>query len=347
MIKILSTFSCLLILLVFIGCDAKKSADKSETEPAIENAPSQSSSTPETANPSESSAPSTLVPVAKNTVNEKNPAAGTLKSSPKFSNEDSKSDSNESLIPLSLKFLSWNVESEGSDPAVIQQQLAEFTGYDVIALTEVLPEAARDFGNAWGENYDFIVSRSGNNDRMMLIYNKESLSLVRKFEIRDINFKDRYRSPLVAHFKDSRSGKELQVMVNHLARGKAEIRQMQARKLVEWAREQTLPIVAVGDYNFDYVFADRNGNEGFRVFMKDNIWKWIEPIELVDTNWYDNPREPDGKDDYPGSMLDFGFVAGSAKQWRSSCKVIVRDGDFPDDETTSDHRPFELILSSQ
>jgi hypothetical protein len=71
----------------------------------------------------------------------------------------------------------------------------------------------------------------------------------------------------------------------------------------------------------------------------------VEPSELIDTNWYDNPREPDGDDDYPGSILDFAFVAGPAKDWKSVCNVIVREDDFPDDEKTSDHRPYELIIS--
>ena len=147
--------------------------------------------------------------------------------------------------------------------------------------------------------------------------------------------------------RDLLTGKELLVMVNHLARGSEEARQLQAKKLVQWARQESMPIVALGDYNFDYVFETRGGNEAFRLFMKDSVWEWVEPVELVDTNWYDNPQEPDGKDDYPGSMLDFVFVAGPAKDWTKSCKIIVRDGDFPDSEQTSDHRPYELIVSGK
>jgi endonuclease/exonuclease/phosphatase family metal-dependent hydrolase len=248
---------------------------------------------------------------------------------------------------FSMKFLSWNVESEGADPATIAKQLGDLGRYDLIALTEVLPSAATDFCSAFGDDYLFVLSETGRTDSMMLIYNKNTLDFVRKFELHDINFKNRYRSPLVGHFRDALTGKELLVMVNHLARGSEKTRQIQAEKLVEWARDQTMPIVALGDYNFDYEFDTRQGNEAFRLFMKDNVWKWIEPYELIDTNWYDNPQQPDGKDDYPGSMLDFAFVAGSAKEWTTSCKVIVRDGDFPDDAKTSDHRPFELIVSAK
>ncbi|MCP4480861.1 MAG: endonuclease/exonuclease/phosphatase, partial [Planctomycetaceae bacterium] len=168
--------------------------------------------------------------------------------------------------------------------------------------------------------------------------------LVRHFEIKEINILNRYRAPLVAHLKDRANGTEFLVMVNHLARGKAEIRQKQATMLVDWARDQTLPVFALGDYNFDFVFKTRKGNPAFSNMLKDNIWRWVEPVELIDTNWYDNPRNPDGIDDYPGSILDFAFVAGSAKNWKSTCRVLVREGDFPDDKTTSDHRPFEMTI---
>jgi hypothetical protein len=116
--------------------------------------------------------------------------------------------------------------------------------------------------------------------------------------------------------------------------------------LVAWARDQTLPVVALGDYNLDYVFDEKNGNEAFRLILKDNIWKWVQPTEWIDTNWFDNPERPDGKDDYPGSMLDFAFVAGPAKTWEMKCNILVQPDDFPDDEKRSDHRPFELLINN-
>jgi endonuclease/exonuclease/phosphatase family metal-dependent hydrolase len=246
---------------------------------------------------------------------------------------------------LALTMFSWNVESEGSDPKIIGEQLTEMNDYDVYALTEVLPGSFELYRKSVGEKYRYAFSKSGNNDRMMIVYDNERFELLREFNLDEINVQGRYRAPLVAHLKERLAGTEFLVMVNHLARGKAEIRQEQAAKLVEWARDQTLPVVALGDYNLDYVFEDENGNDAFKIMMRDNVWKWVKPIEWIDTNWYDDPREPDGLDDYPGSMLDFAFVAGPAKEWTVSCKIIVRDGDFPDDETTSDHRPYEVFIS--
>lgn len=243
--------------------------------------------------------------------------------------------------------LSWNVESDGATSKVICEQLAELNKddhYDIFTLSEVLPADLKKFRYALGKHYKYVYSKSGFSDRLEILYNENKFELVRHFEIKEINILNRYRAPLVAHLKDRENGTEFLVMVNHLARGKAEIRQKQATMLVDWARDQTLPVFALGDYNFDFVFKTRKGNPAFSNMLKDNIWRWVEPVELIDTNWYDNPRNPDGIDDYPGSILDFAFVAASAKNWKSTCRVVVRDGDFPDDKTTSDHRPFEMTI---
>lgn len=249
---------------------------------------------------------------------------------------------------IQIRMFCWNVESDGADSEVIAKQLAEFNQndhYDVLALTEVKPQDLKKFRYALGKHYKYSHTRSGNSDRLEILYNQNRFQRIREFEIKEINIKGRYRAPLVAHLKDRQTGIEFLVMNNHLARGKSEIRQKQAEMLVDWARDQTLPVFALGDYNFDYVFETRKGNPAFANMLRDNIWRWVEPTKMIDSNWYDDPKNPDGKDDYPGSLLDFAFVAGPAKNWKAECNIIVREGDFPDDETTSDHRPFELILS--
>ncbi|MEL7499658.1 MAG: endonuclease/exonuclease/phosphatase family protein [Planctomycetota bacterium] len=281
--------------------------------------------------------------------NDMAPGIGMSKQAPIKSNVDQDVfDPQQDDREFDLSFLSWNVESDGADSNVIAEQLSELNvddRYDVFGLTEVLPEDFGKFRNALGKHYKYAYSKSGRNDRLQILYNEDKFEKVRHFELEEINLKNRYRAPLVVHLKSLDGDYEFLVVVNHLARGKAEIRQQQATMLVEWARGQTLPIVAIGDYNFDYVFDTDKGNPGFVNFMRDNVWSWVKPEQMIDTNWYDDPEQPDGKDDYPGSMLDFAFVANGAKEWSQRCRVLVRDHDFPDDETTSDHRPFELLLS--
>jgi hypothetical protein len=76
--------------------------------------------------------------------------------------------------------------------------------------------------------------------------------------------------------------------------------------------------------------------------LQDEIYQWIKPSEFIDTNWADS--DDDGLDNDPDSMLDFTFVAGSATEWNVTSSVVVRLGDFPEDDTTSDHRSVLTII---
>ena len=248
-----------------------------------------------------------------------------------------------------LSILAWNVESGGNDPNVIASQLSSLTGYQIYGLTEVHPSNSRRYVQALGEQFNYVVTVTGKNDRMVLAYDKGRIQLVEHAELEahkshrmnDANF--RHRSPLLGKFLDRQTGIEFLVVLNHLARGSAEIRNEQAVALREWAKDQTFPIVGIGDYNFDFSFPTQKGNRAFVEFTKDETWEWVRPDPLVDTNWAD--RDGDGLDNYPDSCLDFMFVSGEAKNWSPVASVIVRDGDFPDDKTTSDHRPVVLYLA--
>ena len=246
----------------------------------------------------------------------------------------------------SLSVLTWNVESDGADPAVIAKQLQDLKGHQVYALTEVERGAFEEFRSALGSEFKSIHGTHKENDHLQLVYDSSKLELSGWTEVEEsngirFNREDRaLRCPLLAKFKNKSNGETFQVVVNHLARGNAKFRQQQAAGLREWARGQTIPTISIGDFNFDYEFKTRQGNRAFTEFMRDDVWQWVKPKEWIDTNWYD--RDRDGKDDYPGSMLDFAFVAGPAKGWKWECEVLVREGDFPDDEKTSDHRPVVL-----
>jgi endonuclease/exonuclease/phosphatase family metal-dependent hydrolase len=252
---------------------------------------------------------------------------------------------NHTAAPLAI--LAWNVESGGADPAVIARQLGELGRYDVYALSEVAPQDINTFAQACGPQFASIHTETGYDDRLQIIFDGKRFELVRQQEMdryRDYSLNDgNHRSPLLAHLRDRQTGQEFQLVVNHLARGREEMRNAQAVGLREWARDQTLPTITVGDFNLDYDFRTRRGNQAFIEMLRDNVWKWVEPAELVDTNWSD--PDGDGQDNYPDSMLDFAFVAGPALDWKPVCQVIVRAGDFPDDHTTSDHRPIELKLT--
>jgi endonuclease/exonuclease/phosphatase family metal-dependent hydrolase len=266
-----------------------------------------------------------------------------------------------------LKLIAWNVESGsptlerptvGSDPATIAGQLEKLADHDIVALSEVRPSAGKQFVDALSkgasETFLSVMTATGQDDRLLLAWRASRLQLLDAFELHrhgdfPLNTVDEesgewtHRSPLVGRFKDRETGVEFLCVVNHLARGDESVRNRQAIGLRKWAESQPLPVIACGDFNFDWLFATERGNAAFDYFLEEGVWTWVRPEKLIDTNWMDvepHAREKDRKDAYPDSMLDFVFVAGAAKEWSPKSWVVVREGDFPDDWMTSDHRPM-------
>lgn len=236
-----------------------------------------------------------------------------------------------------IRILAWNIESDGSDTDTIIAQLkSEMPPFDILALSEVPPADVSRLSEFFGQRLGAVDSSLGD-DRLILAWS-DRFEKAEPISIGGDNFAPGYhRAPLGVFLTDSKTGCEFIVMNNHLARGDADLREQQARLLVGWARNQSQAVIAVGDYNMDYDFRREAGNDAFAAMLVDGIYKWIKPKELIDTNWYD--PEGDGIDNYAGSMLDFTFVAGPAMDWNLTSEVVVRPGGFPDDETTSDHRP--------
>ena len=288
-----------------------------------------------------------------------------------------------------LTVLSWNVESGRNDPAVIARELTELNTeqgharYDLICLTEVKSVNAESYRQALqvgGTEYDLLLSSTGNDDRIALLYRTDRFRRTdsdsgnsRPTELSSHDGETfpagGNRRPCLVKLKDLRTaGLEFLFMGNHLNRGTNRTRQTQARLLREWVKTQTLPVIATGDYNFDFDFQHLTGNQAMSIFLRDPAneggrfaWRWVIPDtevtvigrggarhveivgELQDTNWYDGDR--DGEDDYPDSFLDFVFLGGAAQQWKATATVIVRAGDFPDGRQKSDHRPLAAVVT--
>ncbi len=245
-----------------------------------------------------------------------------------------------------IRILAWNIESDGANADVIAEELKALPKYDLYGFSEVRELDFAFIRDALGDEYACSYSKTGYDDRLAYAIRKDRLQIENQFELAEFEGHvlnpGNYRSPYVTEVKDLKTDKTFLVMVNHLARGKAEVRQQQAEGLRQWAKSLDKPLIAIGDYNFDYVFNTDRGNEAFDVFMKEDVFTWVKPVPMVDSNWFDG--NGDGVDDYPGSLLDFCFVAGEAKIWDANCRVLVRQKDFPDDKMTSDHRPIELTL---
>jgi endonuclease/exonuclease/phosphatase family metal-dependent hydrolase len=218
-------------------------------------------------------------------------------------------------------------------------------------LQEVDPDDIARYADAirtkHGNFYRFFGSWTGGDDRLAMIFDSDRLKLSFEgelYNIGPIEVNDfRHRSPQLAVFQDRTNDKPILLVNVHLARGNAELRRMQALGLSQWAISSTGPALVIGDCNFDYNFVTETGNDAFEAVEKVGALTWAKPAKLVDTNWYDGDR--DGQDDYPDSCLDFAFYSKLPDGATVRSQVIVRDGDFPDDETTSDHRPLSVTFN--
>lgn len=247
-----------------------------------------------------------------------------------------------------LTVVGYNAESGDADPTVVGQRLAELDGVDVWGMVEVLDdgwatifEASAEMGE--NANFSHVLGTTGSADRMAILYDADRFDLVGTEELHGINIGDHVRAPLIAHLRFKDGGQEFLFMVNHLYRSKADRRHLQAELLNEWAAQQTLPVIAVGDYNFDWDIedGDEDHDEGYEILTAGDTFKWLRPEVLVSTQG--NPAY--------NSVLDFVFTAGQAQLWGVDSTIIVTLGDFPDDGLKSDHRPvmarFDLDAGSR
>lgn len=195
-----------------------------------------------------------------------------------------------------------------------------------------------------------MLGTTGGRDRFAVIYDSALFEqLESPVELDDeTQLTSGLRAALVLHLKRTRTGQEFLFMVNHLKRGGAQngTRLQQAENLWAWAKTQTLPIIAVGDYNFDYDvdlgqlgLPHRDG--GYDAMTKDGVFTWVKPDRMVQSH----------PDDEHKSILDFVFVANAPFGWSGESRILDQEGDqpateidFDDDSRTSGHRPVDAVF---
>ena len=246
-----------------------------------------------------------------------------------------------------LRLIGWNVESGGSDLATIRNEIASFDDIDLWGLSEVPDQAAAilfENGAEEGEdaNFEAIIGTTGNSDRLVILYDADRFSLQDAFELSAIQLSSGLRAALVAQLREAATGLEFLFVVNHLARSNTSSRHQQARLLNAWAQQQSLPVIAVGDYNFDYevVGGQSDHDPGFDLLLADDVFSWLRPEVLVRTQCSADLTAVTEDDCTFDSVLDFVFVAAGAQAWAGRSEIVVRPADFPDSDSTSDHRPL-------
>ena len=234
-----------------------------------------------------------------------------------------------------LTVVSWNIQSGQADPQQIAPRIRAFQDVDLWGFSEVQNDAAADVlerAAEDGENADFrrIVGTTGGEDRLVIIYDSNRFRRISNFQLHHIN-QGNHRAPLVAQLRDQTTGQEFLFMVNHLARANTSLRHKQAGLLRRWAENQVLPVIAVGDYNFDWEVegGDAHHDLGYDRMTEDEVFTWVRPERLIKSQC---------SEEY-NSVLDFVFVSTPASSWSGSSEIIVVPGDCPDDNLTPDHRP--------
>jgi len=241
-------------------------------------------------------------------------------------------------IPFTVA--TWNVNMNEADQPSIAAQIAAFEGIDLWVLQEAAGwKSGEVFAAAAGEGepgeFAYILGTTGFDIPLMTLYDETRFTLLGWEELDEVNFTGTVRAPLVLHLLDRETGVEFLLVNNHLYRTQENDRDHQATLLNQWARTQTLPIVAGGDFNFDYDVPDGPAPEdrGYNNLTADGVFVWVMPEVLAPTQCTDSlPCRYD-------EVLDFLFTAGDARQWLAESAIVVRPGDFPDDRRKSDHRP--------
>jgi endonuclease/exonuclease/phosphatase family metal-dependent hydrolase len=254
-------------------------------------------------------------------------------------------------MPETLSVFSWNVQSPGdlggsADLELLIELLLGFTGYDVYGFCEVLDQSWADgFKNALEESqqdeFTYVLGKTGKDDILLVLYRKRTLEETGEPEELMKMKEGGGRAPLVVPLSLKAGGTRFLFMINHLHSTSAEKRISQVRELNKWARSQELPVIAAGDYNFFDVSTTGSplNDLGFRLLTEDDVFYWIRPEKLVQTQF---DRNPDN--DW---ILDFVFVTGDAKSWDASSEILLADKPreffFPSPSMT-DHRPVSAFF---
>jgi hypothetical protein len=245
-----------------------------------------------------------------------------------------------------LKTVFWNIESGDSSLSHIESVIADMEGVDVFAFAEVVPSWAENLSGAAevGEGakgdsqaqFDYVVGTTGDDIRLVIVWDNLRFEKIGDtIELHALNSGGlRHRSPLYIELRHRANNERFLVMVNHLARGDAFVRNEQARGLVQWAAEQELPIIAFGDYNFDFDIDEGIGNEAFDAMLEGSNWTWLKPETLM--------KSQSSPSYY--SILDFVFVVNLSERWTSKSSIVSLYTPFDDDQLIADHRPLEATF---
>ena len=256
---------------------------------------------------------------------------------------------------VTVRAISWNLESGDSDSAFIAQQAAAKGRVDLWGFCEI-PDLAfakaidAAVEGATGATYEIVFSSEPNNaDKLAILYDAGRFELVEWFELRSVQIGNAGLRPmLVAHLKGKETKQEFYFGVNHLKAmgGPSNVakRRQQAKIINDWAETVVLPVVACGDWNMP-VPTDVTAAmpPEFGELTDGGVFEFVEFDRRLKT------QASVGFD----TVLDFFVVANPLAGWNGDARVLSRAGNasamppdpFDDDGYESDHRPVEAVFA--
>lgn len=244
-------------------------------------------------------------------------------------------------IAGNVTVIGWNIEGGWRPDATLQGLAPVFRNHeaDIWALSEVSAEWEAALPDLVGENgsFEIIIGERSGTDKVAIVYNRERLEpFGDPVELEQLRYGRGGRSPLFQVFQDRTDGAYFAVGVVHLHRSDANDRFLQSVGLNDWADGENLPLILMGDFNYDWNLSGTPGHDrGYDALTENGIWQWVRPATLVKTQC--SPRY--------NSVLDFAFVANGAQQWASESEILERHPAFCNDtDRTSDHRPVRITV---
>ncbi len=243
--------------------------------------------------------------------------------------------------------VAWNIESGGTTDRVIAARINEIDAEHAVALwalSEVPADAEEELFPKINriDEYRVCMSELRGNDRLAFLIDDSVFQLLELTELSEIALVT-MRPAFAAELLHRRSGTEMLVILVHLARSPNYMRFAQSRALRIWAaRKYRRPVFIMGDFNYDWDIESLGASRdpGFDI-VTDDDFTWAEPVDLIASQFSDADR--DGINDY-NSILDFVFYNDTASSLSPECRILRFPGDFPDDETSSDHRPLLTVI---
>lgn len=244
-----------------------------------------------------------------------------------------------------LRVVGYNVESGGAEAATVAANIRTIQGESIWGFSEcangswldAFVTAAADDAS---QTFDSVLGTTGYSDRLALAWDTSVVTYESHQELHAINIDGNGRAPLVATFTHQETGIRFKVMVNHLWRTNDAARHQQAELLNDWVRGEPLPVIALGDYNFDWhvTNGDADHDLGYDNLTADDAWIWVRPAGLIKTQC-----------SFEGGVLDFVFAGSGAQDWDAGSDILLRGNvHCQPSEERPDHRPvaatFQLPL---